>query len=253
MTKHLVVPDPHAHPDYNNNRAIWLGKLIIDEKPDVVVMLGDMADIPSLCSYDKGKKSFQGRSYKKDIDAHLDFQDKLWSTVKQAKKRLPRRVCLIGNHEQRIARAIDIQPELEGTISYDDLSLSDFYDEVVHYDGASPGTIEIDGIHYAHYLVSGVSGRPISSGENMAGAMLSKRFVSSTVGHLHTFDFGVRTRGDGKKIAALCAGVYQDYKSDFAGAANDLWWRGVAVKENVENGFYDLKMVSLASIKKEYK
>lgn len=27
---HLVIPDSHAHPDYNNNRADWLGELIAD-------------------------------------------------------------------------------------------------------------------------------------------------------------------------------------------------------------------------------
>ena len=30
---HLVVPDSHAHPDYNNDRADWLGQLIADLKP----------------------------------------------------------------------------------------------------------------------------------------------------------------------------------------------------------------------------
>ena len=30
MKNLLVIPDQHAHPDFNNNRADWLGKLIID-------------------------------------------------------------------------------------------------------------------------------------------------------------------------------------------------------------------------------
>jgi predicted MPP superfamily phosphohydrolase len=41
---HLIIPDPHAHPDFNNDRAVWLGELIKDLKPDVVVNLGDMWD-----------------------------------------------------------------------------------------------------------------------------------------------------------------------------------------------------------------
>lgn len=252
MTKcHLVVPDIHAHPQHNNDRALWLGKLICDIRPDVVVLLGDSADMPSLCSYDKGKKSFQGRSYKKDIDAHLDFQAKLWDTVKKQKKRLPYRVHLIGNHEQRIERAIQLQPELEGTIGYKDLCLEEMYDDIVHYSGNTPGDILIDGILYSHYMVGGVALRPIS-GDRLAATLLAKQHCSSTVGHNHTFDFNISTAANGRKIMGLCAGVYQDYVSDFAGLANRLWWRGVAVKRNVDNGQYDLQMISLDAMKREY-
>lgn len=248
---HLIVGDPHAHPDHHNDRAIWLGKLINDIKPDTVVVLGDTADMPSLCSYDKGKKSFQGRSYRADIESHNDFQDKLWSTVRAAKKRLPHRITLLGNHEQRIGRAIEVQPELEGTISYDDLELDSWYDEVVHYNGGTPGSIEVDGITYAHYLVSGVSGRPLSS-INMAGALLAKQHSSCTVGHLHTLHYGIDTTGRGRKISALCAGVYQDYNSPFAGEAGKLWWRGVVICRNVEDGFYSPQFVTIDELKKEY-
>ena len=45
---HLCTPDVHAHPDFNNDRADWLGKLILDLKPDVVVNIGDAADPTSL-------------------------------------------------------------------------------------------------------------------------------------------------------------------------------------------------------------
>ena len=58
----MIVPDPHAHPDFHNERADWLGKLIKDLKPDGVINIGDAADMPYLCSYDKGTRAFQGRS-----------------------------------------------------------------------------------------------------------------------------------------------------------------------------------------------
>jgi hypothetical protein len=61
MTTHLVIPDQHAHPDFHNKRADWLGQLIKELRPDVVINIGDAADMPSLSSYDKGTKGFQGR------------------------------------------------------------------------------------------------------------------------------------------------------------------------------------------------
>lgn len=248
---HLIIPDPHAKPGTSNRRAEWIGKAILDLKPDTVVCLGDAADMESLCSYDRGTKAFQGKSYKADISSHADFQERLWSTVKSAKKRLPLRVILEGNHEHRITRAINVQPELEGTISYEDLELDAWYDRVVPYSGATPGTIELDGITYAHYLVSGVSGRPVS-GEHLAYSLLSKHHASCVVGHNHTLDYCIRTTVGGRRIQALCAGVCQEHFADFAGEANKLWWKGICLLSGVDNGVYDLRTISIDQLKKEY-
>lgn len=217
----------------------------------MVVNLGDGWDMPSLSGYEKGKKSFQGRTYAQDIAAGCEFQDMLWGTVRAGKKRLPRRVYLIGNHEQRIDRAIEIQPELSGTVDYSDLDLGRWYDDVVHYQGNTPGVIEIDGIHYAHYFVSGVMGRAVG-GEHPAYTLLSKKYVSCTQGHVHVFDPCVRTRADGRKIIGLVAGVFQDYDSEWAGEAGKLWWRGCFVKRGVEDGCYDFEAISIERLKKEY-
>lgn len=248
---HLVIPDSHAHPDHNNDRADWLGKLILDIKPDVVINLGDMWDMASMSGYDKGKKSFHGKSYKKDIDAGLEFDERLWSPLRKAKKKRPFRVFIEGNHEFRLKKLLDIQPELEGTVGFNDLDLGHNYDRVVEYEGGTPGIIEVDGIHYAHYFVSGVMGRPIG-GEHPAYSLLTKQFTSCTCGHIHTTDYAVRTVVHGKRLHGLVAGVYQDYDSSWAGEINKLWYRGVVVKRNVEDGSYDPQWISIEALRKEY-
>lgn len=250
--RHLIIPDPHSKPGESNERAEWVGKAILDIKPDTVIQLGDAADMESLCSYDKGTKAFQGRSYRADIESHSDFQDRLWSTVKAAKKRLPLRVALEGNHEHRISRAINMQPELEGAISFEDLELDHFYDRVVRYEGSTPGIVELDGVSYAHYLVSGVSGRPIS-GEHLAYSLLAKHYASCVVGHNHTLDYCIRTRVDGRRIQAICAGAFLEHKASFAGEAQKLWWNGIVVLDQVEDGVFDPRFISLDQLKKEYK
>lgn len=248
---HLVLPDQHAHYQHSNDRADLLANLIVDLRPDVVINIGDAADLPSLCTYDKGKRSFVGRTYRADIDAHCDFQHRLWEPVARRKKKMPRRVFCIGNHEERINTALNVQPELSGTISLSDLRLSDWYDEIVAYEGQTPGVVEIDGILYAHYFTSGVLGRSVS-GEHAAYSLLGKLYTSATMGHSHLFDYCVRTRGDGSKIMGLSVGCYQDYTNDWAGEIGKLWDRGVAIKRNVENGAYDLEWVSLERLRKEY-
>jgi len=248
---HLVIPDPHAHPDHNNDRADWLGKLIRDIKPDVVVNLGDMFDMPSMADQEKGKKSFQGRTFKRDLEAGLDFDNRIWEPVRAQKKRMPYRVFYEGNHEFRLKRAINMQPELEGVISFDDFGLRRNYDTIVEYEGNTPGVFEVDGISYAHYFISGVMGRSLS-GEHPAHALLTKQFTSCTCGHLHVTDYCQRTNPYGKRLNGLVAGVYQDYDSDWAGEINRLWWRGVILKRNVEEGNYDPQWISIDSLKKEY-
>ena len=251
MSTHLVIPDPHAHPNFNNDRAIWLGKLIKDLKPDVVVNLGDMWDLPSMASYDKGKKSFFGRTYRADIDAGRDFDEKLWEPVRRAKKKKPLSIFIEGNHEFRLKRLLEMQPELENLVSFNDFDLKRNYNEIVEYNGQTPGIIEVDGVNYSHFFISGVMGRPVG-GIHPANSLLSKQHSSCTCGHIHTTDFSTHTLPSGKRIMGLVAGVFQDYDSPWAGEINKHWWRGVIIKRGVEDGCYDPQWVSMDELRKEY-
>lgn len=250
-TTHLVIPDPHAHPDFNNDRADWIGRLILDVRPDVVVNLGDTWDFPSLSSYEKGKKSFWGRAYKKDLDAGLDFDARLWKPIREAKRRHPFKVFIEGNHENRLKRMLQIQPEFDGTVSFDDLQLKKNYDVVTEYTGTStPGTVEIDGILYSHFLISGVQGKAVSS-IHLGYNLLQKRHQSVTVGHNHTFSYDVQQTG-ARTLHGLCCGTLQTYVPDWAGEVAHLWRHGVALKHNVRDGNYDLEWISIERLKKEY-
>ncbi len=251
MTTHLIIPDCHAHPEHNNERADWLGSLIVDVKPDVVINLGDACDFPSLCSYDKGKRSFHNKRYMDDIQCHLEFQDRLWLRSKRQKKRRPDTYFFEGNHEERVRRAIDLHPELEGAISYDHLELDKWYDNVVYYNGGTPGVRIIDGVAYAHYFISGLMGKPIG-GIHHAHSLLQKHHTSCTCGHSHLMDYHVSTRTGGLKLMGLVAGCYIDKPHGYAGVCNDLWWPGVVIKRNVYEGQYDPQFISLATLRKEY-
>lgn len=246
MSTHVIIPDSHAHPDFDNRRYTMLGMLIHDLRPDVVVDIGDWFDMSSLCSYDRGKKSFEGRSYKRDIEAGLDAQDRMMHEIKKYKKRLPRFVRTLGNHENRVNRAVEMDRVLDGTIGTNDFMSKEYGFEEYPFLEA----VDIDGIDYAHYFVTGVSGRPIG-GEHPAYSLLTKRFKSSTCGHVHTFDYCIRTGGRDKLHGAV-VGVYQDYHADYAGPANDIWNPGIVVKRGVENGAYDIEHISLKRIEEAY-
>lgn len=254
MTDILVIPDQHADPRYDNNRADWLGKYIVDTKPEIVVNMGDAFDMSSLSSYDKGKASFHGRNYEKDINAGLDFQDRLWNPIRKAKRKMPYRVVLHGNHEQRLAKVLDFEPQLAGDrfgVSFRNYDFGSYYHEEVPYEGQTPGVYTCKGINFAHYFISGVMGRPVG-GEHHAYSLISKQYSSCVAAHSHLVDYAVRTNTQGKHIQGLVCGVYQDYESPWAGATNRLWWRGIVHLRNVENGNYDPEFISLSSLRRQY-
>ena len=65
----LCIPDTQVKEDIDTSNLRWISNYIVAKKPDMVIHLGDHWDMPSLSSYDYGKKSFEGRRYIKDIDA----------------------------------------------------------------------------------------------------------------------------------------------------------------------------------------
>jgi len=67
--KHLVIPDCQVKPGQSVKYLENIGKYIAEKQPEVIVCIGDFADMPSLSSYDVGKKSFEGRTYKADVKA----------------------------------------------------------------------------------------------------------------------------------------------------------------------------------------
>src|SRR5574340_1836179 len=118
---HMVIPDTQVKEGVPTEHLEWIGRYAAEKKPDVIVCLGDFADMPSLSSYDKGKKSFEGRRYTKDIDATQQAMVRLMTPIADERGRLkrnkekqwnPHLVMLLGNHEHRINRAIEDDAKL---------------------------------------------------------------------------------------------------------------------------------------------
>src|SRR5688572_3057163 len=119
----LVLPDVQAKPGINFSYLSRIGQYAVDKKPEVIVCIGDFADMPSLSSYDKGKKSFEGRRYKRDIEAAQFAMQAFLKPLQEynakhpSRPYLPRLVLTLGNHEERIERAVNDDPKLDGMLS----------------------------------------------------------------------------------------------------------------------------------------
>lgn len=242
----MIIPDPHAHPDYDNERFKAAGRLLMEEQPECVVCLGDLADLPSLSSYDKGTKGYEGKRYNKDLAATIEAQEFLFEEMnrynarkrKNGKKQYrPRLVMCIGNHEDRITRAINSQAELDGILGIENLQYEEFGWEIVPF----KDNIKIEGINFSHYFTTGVSGRPIS-GTHIGHAMVSKLHCSSVQGHSHLYNHSEQTKPDGQKLFGLSAGCYShpDYSESWCQDTEHQWWRGIVFLHELDGeGYYD--------------
>jgi len=245
ITKHLIIGDSHAHPDYNNDRFTWLGKMIHDVKPDVVVNIGDLADMASLCFHSKAIE-LEGARYRRDCDAAIDAQERIFHEVRKHKKRLPRFVWTLGNHDIRAQRFVESNPVFEGHVRNEDIGYKEFPWEIIPF----LDVVNVDGIDYSHYFTSGVMGRPIG-GTHPAWTVIKKRNRSATCGHSHVLDFKI-DKTPGASLMGLVVGNFLDYRAGYAGPANDMWSNGIAVCDNVENGLYDFSWHSMTKIREAY-
>lgn len=249
--KILVIPDTQVRPGVSTSYLSDIGKYIVTKKPDVVVHLGDHWDMPSLSSYDFGKRQYEGRRYKADIEAGNNgmiellsplfrYNDQQYRNKKKAYQ--PRLVFLMGNHEQRIQRVIDSDPKLEGIIGYQDLALQDW--EVHNY----LEVVEIEGIAFSHYFTTGVMGRPATT----ASALLAKKHQSCIAGHQQGRQVATAYKANGEPITAIIAGSAYPHEEEYLGAQGNKHWRGIVMLHEANNGSFDECFISLNYLKSKY-
>jgi len=252
--KIFVIPDTQVKAGVKLDHLTWAGQYAAAKKPDVIVQIGDFADMPSLSSYDVGKKSFEGRRYTTDIEvAHKAMEMFLAPIVaeqermKRTKEKVwkPRLVLTYGNHEQRIVKAVEADPKLEGVLSLDDLGYKKYGWEV--YPFLEP--VKICDVMFNHYFPTGVMGRPTST----ARALLIKMHMSCVGGHLPGLRFERDARADGRQITSvICGSFYQHTEDYMSPIVNRQHWHGIVVLHGVQDGEFDIMPVSMNYLKHKY-
>jgi hypothetical protein len=220
-----------------------------------VVDLGDGADLKSLNSYDtRYPKAIVAQNYESDIQCYNDAQERLRRKFRVMKKKRPAFFGLEGNHENRIKKAIANDPRLEGSkygISFSHLQTDVWFDEYHEYNNSAPAIADYDGISYAHYIASGNYGTAMS-GLHHAYGIIQKRHNSTTVGHSHKRSMFFKDDAHPHPTIGLVAGCFKGAKEGWAGQSNLEWWKGVIVKRNIRNGYYEPEFVSLERLRDVY-
>jgi hypothetical protein len=248
---HCIIPDVQAKAGNDFTYLSYVGKYIAEKKPDVIINIGDFADMPSLSSYDRGKKVFEGRSYTQDIEAAQEAMSTLLKPLHDEQIRLrvnkqkqwkPRMVLTLGNHEERINRAINEDRKLDGLISVEDLPYKSW--EVHPF----LGIVTIDGVNYSHYFTSGVMNRPCTS----ARQMLVKKHQSCVQGHVQTMDIATDYRADGSTITGLFAGCCYEHDEEYLTKQGNNYFRGIHFLYEVNDGSFYHHAISLKYLKGKY-
>jgi len=247
----MVVTDAQIKPDVDLEFVEAIANYAVAKKPDIIVNIGDWWDMPSLSSWDIGKKSFEGRRYVKDIEAGNDAMRVFDGIINEEVNRLrynkkkswnPKKHFLCGNHEFRIERAVNGDAKLEGLLGYQDLYLENWN---VH---PFLQPFITDDIAFAHYFITGQAGRPAST----ANAQLNKKHMSCIAGHQQGLQIATAFKADGRMITSVIAGSCYTHEEDYLGPQGNRHWRGILMLNDVNDGEFDLMPVSTKFLLERY-
>jgi len=253
---HLMIPDTQCKPNIDMSYLDWLGLYLVDKKPEVIVHIGDHADMESLSSYDKGQRTAEGKRVVKDIDAAIEGMNRLLKPLYELQQQelkqygevlyKPKMLITLGNHEARISRHVNANPELHGFLSYDSLKYKEMGWEV--YDFLEP--VVVNGVAYVHYMANPMTGKPYGG---TALNILKNVGESFCMGHKQCLDTATRfLPSSGKQQWAIIAGAYYEHDEDYKGYQGNHHWRGIVVQHNVKAGSFNPMFVSLEYLKERY-
>lgn len=252
--KHLIVADTQCKPSQDLSYMSAIGSYIASKKPDVIVHIGDHFDLESLSSYDKGKKSFEGRRLVADLEAGHEgmrrMMEPIWQlqeSQRTSKKKVykPKMIFCLGNHEGRADRLANDQPELDGFVGTAQLNLEQYGWEV--YPFLKPAVV--DGINYVHFLANPFTGKPYGGNAMNQLKMVGQSYV---VGHKQLLDVAIRPTLDGSMQVGIINGACYPFDEAYKGYQGNFHFRGLTMLHEVKNGFGLPSFISLDFIMERY-
>lgn len=245
--RHFIVPDIQAKPGVPLDHCDWIGRAAVEYKPDVIVALGDVWDFSSLSSYEQpGSLKTEGQRYLADLEAGDEAFRRISEPIEKASKRgdwRPRKIFLVGNHEDRADRAAIAQPKFFGHIGSEQCDTRGWErHEFLE-------TVFVDGICYSHYFANSHSGRPIG-GE--VSNRLNKIGCSFVQGHEQGFRDGNKIMACGRTYRGVVAGSCYLHQEEYRGRQGQRHWQGVVVLNEVENGEFCMMELTLQYLCRKY-
>lgn len=241
--RHLIIPDTQVRPDIDTRHIDWAAAAIVDYRPDVVVVMGDWWDMPSLSSHNPpGSSEAEGKRIRKDIDAGNEAFARLVAPMRRARMK-PECHFLMGNHEHRITRTLDVEPRLAGVISLGMLETQGFQRHPFLK------IVTIDGIRYSHYFPNPFSGNPIGGTIVNRLGHIGGSFVQ---GHQQGFSYAMKQYPDHVSHGIVCGRFYVHDESYRPQDVQRSEWSGILVLNGVRDGDFDLMPLRIDYLRTKY-
>lgn len=246
--RHIIIPDAQVRPGVDTTHVDWAAQAIVEYKPDVVIVMGDWWDMPSLSTHDSpGSKEAEGRRVKTDLDVGNEAFTRLIAPMQAAMKRdkkwKPECHFLFGNHEDRLTRAIFREPKFEGLMSLDSMRTPGF---IRH---PFLDIVDLDGIAYSHYFPNPFSGKAIGGTIVNRLNAIGKTFVQ---GHQQGFLYASKQYPDHVKHGIVCGRFYLHHEGYRPRAVQETEWNGILVLNQVCNGDFDLMPLRMDYLRRKY-
>jgi predicted phosphodiesterase len=184
--KVLVWADSHApeQDDVATRCAIKLGKFY---KPDLILSLGDVGEYGSVSHFSKGKpKLLEGMRIKDDVESAVSYLNLMATINPRAEK-----VCLMGNHEERVNTYLQENPQAEGLVSV-----------ATEYNKAGWKTVDMNIPYEVCHKLIAIHG--VSWGKYASAAHLQMYSKSIIFAHIHKTQSFSHAFYDGVKMSWAC-------------------------------------------------
>lgn len=236
---HFIISDMQVTPSNLTQAKRTLHKIamkVLEKKPDVLIFLGDFADMESLYRASKKYDNFDSKKFKADVRASNEAMDYFQNLIKDLK--LEQHIT-VGNHEDRINKFIENNIQISELISFDELNYHK-YMQVHQYLKVAT----IDGIQYSHKFVNGSGGADITS----ARALLKKTYGHACQGHSRKIDQFTDYKPNGEQLSTLLAGASYEHEMSYLDNPQDrLYPRQVWFSQDVYKGF-NVERIDLPSL-----
>lgn len=260
METTLVIGDAHAEPDQSLDRFTWLGKFIVDRRPDNIVSMGDFGTFDSISSYtlrSPGEREL--KRLKDDFGAVRIAMARMVGPLHDLQSRLcfnkkrrytPRMVFLEGNHEDRLHTYCDSNPELRGMFDLKSM-ISTYGWEFIPYRGHAYVRL----VGFTHVPMNGLN-KPANR-KHLTKEILSEYGCSIIHGHDHKLTVvseGLMTHEGHVRLIGMSAGWFGQGIPGYATGSKGSrdWWSGVIMLHHINDYEFDIETISIDKLEQIY-
>jgi len=247
----LIIPDLHQDPRHPHRVEVltWAGRFCADRKIGRAIQLGDWSSWDSVSTHDKNDT--QKARYKPPISADMDnLHESLraWTVGKGDWK--PKQTVTLGNHEYRLERYENENPEAYQTFT---LKRDELFARFGWLTVPFGELRYFQGVGIVHHATNGV-GRPFG-GKTGSTRAANETSVSLITGHTHNWKFWpsakIGPQSGVDLLEAGCALPWGEIEAYAQHSTNDWWW-GVTVAWLNMGRIIDVERISMLTLRRRY-